>query len=50
MPVAEEAKCRCDMPEPYGPYMYGIFILCARCKRVANWRDLEDDTNVKQEG
>jgi len=41
MPVVEDAKCRCETPAPVGAYLFGSFRKCARCGKIANWRDLE---------
>ena len=45
--VVEGAKCRCEKPEPQGAYLYGAFQLCAKCKKVTNWREFELEPEVK---
>jgi hypothetical protein len=44
--VVENQKCRCEKPEPTGAYICGAFQLCAKCKKVANWREFEPDPEV----
>lgn len=38
MTVREEARCACETPVPVGPTVIGVR-KCARCGKVANWRD-----------
>ncbi len=40
MAIKDEAKCQCDVPEPTGPWIFGAR-KCAKCGKVANWRELE---------
>jgi len=45
--VVEGQKCRCENPGPTGAYLFGAFQLCAKCHKIANWRDFEPDPEVK---
>jgi hypothetical protein len=41
MSIVEAAKCRCEEPEPIGiPDVFGA-VQCKKCKKVANWKELE---------
>jgi disulfide oxidoreductase YuzD len=40
--IVEENKCKCEKPEPVGPFVYGAFQKCAKCGKVANWKDFEE--------
>jgi hypothetical protein len=42
-PIVESARCGCEKPEPTGGYIAGAFQLCAKCKKIANWREFEDE-------
>lgn len=43
MSIVEGAKCQCAEPEPKGFKDCFGAVQCAKCKKVANWRDLEND-------
>jgi hypothetical protein len=45
MPVAESIKCRCLEPDPVGPWVLGLR-KCAKCGKVANWREFEEACTV----
>lgn len=45
MAIREEAKCRCEVPEPRGISDCLGAIQCAKCKRIANWREWEVETD-----
>ena len=41
MPVVDAVKCRCEVPQPTGPFVCGMR-KCKKCGKVANWRKFEN--------
>lgn len=48
--IDEAMKCKCEAPQPMGPFIYGLQ-KCATCGKIANWKQFEDDVveDVKHE-
>ena len=47
--IEELFKCRCETPTPAGPFVYGAFQMCTTCRKIANWKQFEDDIREKPE-